>query len=1396
MLIITNLLLFFSFLFVINNQPVTATSLPLQIHQKSSTLPPFASNNINTPPTFTTQLISTAISSTNTLAWGDSDGDGDLDLAVGNNGQNELYLNDGKGNFTLGAFPTDSQDTTSVAWGDIDGDGDLDLAVGNFNQPNQLYRNDNDGNFSLASFPLDIRNTTSLALGDVDGDGDLDLAIGNLNQQNQLYLNNGAGTFTLGSFPNDSSVMTRSIAWGDSDGDGDLDLAVGNENERNRIYQNDGSGNFSIGNFPNYIYPTYAVAWGDINGDGDLDLAFGNENERNRIYHNDGTGTFTIGSFPTDMNTTRSIAWGDNDGDGDLDLLVSNFNQPYQIYKNNGAGGFSLDSYSSDSPNSKSIAWGDVDSDGDLDFIVGNYGQENQLYINDAVGKFIPTSLAAPEDQPVSSIAWGDADGDGDLDLAIATDSLINHLYTNDGTGNFSRNLLDFTANTTSIAWGDADGDGDLDLAIGRNNYENKLYINDGTGNFSSRTVATTTYKTYAIAWGDADGDGDLDLATGNNNGQQNQLYLNNGEGRFSLAPLPADADNTRAIAWGDIDNDGDLDFATGNANHPNRLYINDGLGNFNLTTLSPDANNTYSLAWGDADGDGDLDLAVGNYDNINRLYINDGLGNFSLTIFSPSTDNTYSIAWGDADGDGDLDLAVGNHSQDNRLYINDGTATFSRINIPSTSSSARAVAWGDADGDGDLDLAIGNYRQNIDEESEIYINPRHSQLTTIPTAPFYTSHIQPILPTSQHLPPANGYTQHGSFDTPIIPISYTLNHSFGLSATAVQGYYSFNGGGQWFPATAATPTTNAPIPSNQNHTYYWDLPASGVFGSSDNVLFRLEPLATASTPIVSPTMTYPHQAAGPILYGKNGATTTPFRVTGPQIRVYSGTITTTAVISNAIVYRLPAGYTTGAVPLINSANQPLRTDSYGFLQGQGQIHRDDKIIALLPITTTENYTVYYTSAPVTLTGLDFPDVTTLGARELVVQANNPLIIFNFDVSLEWDASNDGLFLTNLEDAIRRSSDVLFDVTNGQVLLGQVNIYQNRQNWHSADLHIYAANDIHPAATLGGVVDDAVHDIGLTGVITNAYRPGIIRMGSNWDPFGENQADLTQDWWRALTHELGHYLLFMPDNYLGLDPNNGQLISTDCVGSFMTNSNDDAYSEFLPLNDWTGSCLNTIAAQTTGRPDWDTITHFYPWLNQPANADDNPGPGLQPLSLPTINTVTTATNTIPVRNFMLRDAATNQVVVRPQGRGYLLQTNNTPADLTDDALIPLGLTNAGGDRIKVRGAQPGDQLCLIDTSTPTAYLGCEDVTPTSASVPVSTINGWQPAITIQSPTTETLAITVTQYISPANLNVQAIPAYGLPGSANQITTTVGAFTVVDPANPVTFTALLNLDYLT
>jgi hypothetical protein len=84
----------------------------------------------------------------NTLAFGDFDNDGDLDLAQGNGdfssaAPNTLWVNDG-----TGAFASQPQfglgSTDAVAWADVEGDGDLDLAAGNEHSPtqNDLYTNE------------------------------------------------------------------------------------------------------------------------------------------------------------------------------------------------------------------------------------------------------------------------------------------------------------------------------------------------------------------------------------------------------------------------------------------------------------------------------------------------------------------------------------------------------------------------------------------------------------------------------------------------------------------------------------------------------------------------------------------------------------------------------------------------------------------------------------------------------------------------------------------------------------------------------------------------------------------------------------------------------------------------------------------------------------------------------------------------------------------------------------------------------------------------------------------------------------------------------------------------------------------------------------------------------
>jgi hypothetical protein len=138
-------------------------------------------------------------------SWGDFDNDGDFDLFVTNffSNNNILYINNGNGTFTKvtnGIVVNDGGDSVSSSWSDYDNDGDLDLYVTNdFNENNNLYENEGSGKFnkiSVGDLVNDGGRSNGATWADYNNDGFLDLFVPNgerpVSQSNILYRNNGS----------------------------------------------------------------------------------------------------------------------------------------------------------------------------------------------------------------------------------------------------------------------------------------------------------------------------------------------------------------------------------------------------------------------------------------------------------------------------------------------------------------------------------------------------------------------------------------------------------------------------------------------------------------------------------------------------------------------------------------------------------------------------------------------------------------------------------------------------------------------------------------------------------------------------------------------------------------------------------------------------------------------------------------------------------------------------------------------------------------------------------------------------------------------------------------------------------------------------------------------------
>jgi enediyne biosynthesis protein E4 len=253
-----------------------------------------------------------------TASWGDYDNDGFVDLYVTNSAgsfKNFLYHNDQNGSFTkitTGAMVNDASASRSVNWTDMDNDGDVDLFVTNENNQNEnIYRNDGNGTFTkiiAGALVTNGGNTMSSSWADYDNDGDLDVFVANDAANNALFRNEGNFTFTkiAADTVSTSGGNSFSSAWSDIDNDGDVDLYVTNSFHSvlqvNFLYINNGNGSFSrVSNTsPATITDwSYGCAFGDYDNDGFEDLAvatcaFNNIDRPDLLFHNDGNSNHWI----------------------------------------------------------------------------------------------------------------------------------------------------------------------------------------------------------------------------------------------------------------------------------------------------------------------------------------------------------------------------------------------------------------------------------------------------------------------------------------------------------------------------------------------------------------------------------------------------------------------------------------------------------------------------------------------------------------------------------------------------------------------------------------------------------------------------------------------------------------------------------------------------------------------------------------------------------------------------------------------------------------------------------------------------------------------------------------------------------------------------------------------
>jgi hypothetical protein len=616
-----------------------------------------------------------ATTGANAIVVGDVNNDGNVDLiyTIGGGlgrpgGYVKVLLGNGDGTFRVGKALHVAKFANSLALGDFNHDGNLDLAIGHSRTNVGVALGNGKGTFQAETLTNSGDQAGSVVVADFDGDGNLDIAAAG-SRVDVLY-GNGDGTFPSAQEYGPSSSMLA-VTDVNSDGKPDIVTIFHTSSATDlRVLVNQGNRNFAAksSNTGGLLGP---LAVGDFNNDGKVDVAIAGLG----IMFGKGNGTFTTPSVFYAGEGNGHLIAADLNGDHKTDVIevASTYAAGILLIFGNGDGTLQAPRTFATFGGGSLITVADFSNDGNIDvaaLTVGQIGQAGNTLLGNGNGTFQPPLQSFYGGGNIASIAHGDFNNDGNMDLVVINGGAPAFIFLGLGNGTFQGSTISGTGGgSRAVIVRDFNGDGNQDLAVADNCVDPPtcatggvdLLFGIGDGTFQLPVGVPVVAMPTSVVAGDFNKDGLLDIAVcsqGNGVGYVSVL-IGNGGGTFQPAmTLNFTGTNPTSIVSADFNGDGILDLAVSDGNGVDVLL---GIGNGQFSPAITTSNVFEGiLVADDFNGDGITDIAVASAESGLQVLTGIGDGTFLQPLALLQDTGIVSIKTARLGGDQLPDIIVG----------------------------------------------------------------------------------------------------------------------------------------------------------------------------------------------------------------------------------------------------------------------------------------------------------------------------------------------------------------------------------------------------------------------------------------------------------------------------------------------------------------------------------------------------------------------------------------------------------------------------------------------------------------------------------------------------------------------------------------------------------------